>query len=306
MLEREDDSPRSYSRGAGQIYISVADITLALAYDDARFKPRIFPPTDAFLVEHAVADITVRTDWRELADNIGGEKVFDSGALWQLYRDNGNYIFRLASPHFGPAPYKIATFDYGFTTGEVHLSLRYFDPRQSVYPLEYPLDELIMMNLLARGRGVEVHSSGILDATGKGFIFAGQSGAGKTTMARLWDTREGVKVLSDDRIIIRKMDGKYLMYGTPWHGEARLAYSMKAPLEAIFFLARGQKNELIEQSRVQTTARLMACGFPPFFDAVGLEFTLEFYEELTKTIPCYELRVVPDDRVVDFIRRQIG
>jgi hypothetical protein len=306
MIVGEDNIPPGYSDGSGEIYIRVAAITLALAYDAPRLKPRIFPPTDAFLVEQAVPDITVRTTWRELADEVAGQKLFDSGALWQLYRDNGNYIFRFASPHFGPAPYKIASFDDNFTTGEVHLSRRYFDPDEPVYPLEYPLDELIMMNLLARGRGVEVHSSGILDITGKGYIFAGQSGAGKTTMACLWDRREGVEVLSDDRIIIRNLEERYSMYGTPWHGEARLACSTGAELAAIFFLARGQKNELIEQSRAQAAARLLACGFPPFFDPKGLEFTLEFYEGLTSRIPCYELRVVPDDSVIDFIRSHVG
>lgn len=306
MIEGEDNSPRSYSDGPGELYIRVAAITLALAYDAPRLKPRIFPPIDAFLVEQSVPDITVRTDWRELSNEVAGQKIFDSGALWQLYSHDGNYIFRLASPHFGPAPYKIASFDSDFTTGEVHLSRRYFDPAEPVYPLEYPLDELIMMNLLARGRGVEVHSSGVVDASGKGYIFAGQSGAGKTTMARLWDRREGINVLSDDRIIIRHLEGKYSMYGTPWHGEARLACSTGAELAAIFFLARGQKNELIEQSRAQAAARLLACGFPPFFDPRGLEFTLEFYEGLTSRIPCYELRVLPDDSVIDFIRRHVG
>ena len=66
-----------------------------------------------------------------------------------------------------------------------------FGDRLPIYPLHYPLDELLMVHLLARGRGVEIHGSGIVDADGYGTLFAGQSGAGKTTMSRLWLSEPG-------------------------------------------------------------------------------------------------------------------
>ena len=72
-------------------------------------------------------------------------------------------------------------------------------------PLEYPLDELLLQGLLARGRGAEIHACGIADGSGRGLLFVGQSGAGKTTMARLWEGERGITVLSDDRIILRRV-----------------------------------------------------------------------------------------------------
>jgi hypothetical protein len=48
----------------------------------------------------------------------------------------------------------------------------------------------------------------------------------------------------------------------------------------------------------------MACSFVPFYSPGGLDFTLVFFQQVTKDVPCHEIRFVPDDRVVEFIQRQ--
>src|SRR3989449_11671129 len=138
-------------------------------------------------------------------------------------------LFRSA---LGPLPYKVASVDRGFTAGEVWLHQPYFPSGLPVHPLEYPLDELLLIHLLAAGRGVEVHACGVVAPNGQGYLFVGQSGAGKTTMARLWQKAQagGIRILSDDRIILRKSNGTVWMYGTPWHGEAAMACAARAPL----------------------------------------------------------------------------
>jgi len=158
------------------------------------------------------------------------------------------------------------------------------------------------MNLLALGRGVEVHAFGVEDSDGRGYLFVGQSGAGKTTTARLWQRERGIHVLSDDRIILRRLEERIWMYGTPWHGEAELACSTRTPLTQIFFLGRGDSNEVLPMRPPEVVARLMACSFVPFYNASALDHALAFFEHVTKTIPCGELRFVPDERVLEFVR----
>jgi hypothetical protein len=299
------DNTERQAEVMSEVYLRIAGITISIVCDEPE-KIRIDAATEKFLVEKAEADATVFVTWDELQAEIDGEKIFDSGALWQLYRRDGSHIFRFASPYFGSCPYKIATFNQDFTCGEVRLHRPYFQ-NGSVYPLEYPLDELLMLNLLAAGRGAELHSCGVLDASGRGYLFIGQSGAGKTTTARLWETLPGVEILSDDRIILRRrMDGRVWMYGTPWHGEAQLASAQSAPLAGIFFLRHGERNELSSLSRTEASARLFSCSFPTFYHADGLAFTLAFYEEVTRLVPCYQLSFTPDQRVVEFIRQQIS
>ena len=234
----------------------IADITFALLTDDPDLKIGVDGAMNKFLVEEVEPDIRVHTKWKDLHMQIDGKMIFDSGALWQIYSENGSYLFRFTSSALGSLPYKVASFNRDFTSGEVSVNRSYFDPDKPIYPLEYPLDELMINNFLARGKGVEVHSCGIVDSQGLGHLFVGQSGAGKSTIARLWPDESDVTILSDDRIILRKKENTIWMYGTPWHGEAGLASPAKAPLTRIYFLKHGEKNELVVQKPSDSISRL--------------------------------------------------
>ena len=286
------------------LFIKIADIMISLFSEDPELKLGAEGPMKKFLAEGRESDVSVRVGWGDCLEESKGRKLFDAGALWQLYHEDGSYFFRFTSSALGPLPYKVARFDLEYTSGDVHLRRQLFKSGQPIYPLEYPLDELLIVNLLARGKGVVVHACGIVDPHGKGHLFVGQSEAGKTTMARLWQKEPGVIVLSDDRIILRKIDGHLWIYGTPWHGEAMLASSSRSPLTTVYFLEKGQKNELIAQKPSDSISRLFACSFPPFYNREALNFTLGFLESVVKEMPCYELKFKPDKSVVEFIQEE--
>jgi hypothetical protein len=290
--------------------LRIADLTIALTSKDPALTPQIAGATTQFLVREAEPDdadpdVRVRATWGNLSKLTAGTKLFDSHGLWQLYAANGSLRFQFTSPTLGPLPYKVASFDPAFTAGEVCLHRPYFPPSRAANPLEYPLDELLMIHLLAAGRGVEIHACGVVDSGGQGYLFTGQSGAGKTTMARLWQKAEGAGgalILSDDRIILRKIDGTVWIYGTPWHGEAELSSPARAPLKGVYLLRQGQSNKLVSLRPSDAAARLLACSFPPFYHSGGLDFTLGFFEQLVGAVPCHELWFTPDERVVAFVR----
>lgn len=302
-MKKQEIERASASHAAAGLTVRFGDLSIALISDEPDLRLQVQKATKRFIVKNSdCADVTVQAKWGELRDPVTGDETFDSGGLWKLYWQNSHYLFRFISPVFGLFPYKQACFSTDFTSGEVVLHREYFDHRQPVNALEYPLDELLMVNLLTLGRGVEVHACGIEDSDGRGYLFLGQSGAGKTTTARLWNEASGIQVLSDDRIILRRLDGKIWMYGTPWHGEAEFAYSTRTPLTQIFFLGRGERNQVVPVRSPEAVARLMACSFVPFYNAAALDYALAFFEHLMKTIPCGELRFAPDERVLDFVR----
>jgi hypothetical protein len=300
MTKYEIESANASSAGA--LTVSIGDIRIALISHEPDLWLQVQGATKRFLVDNDDADVIVRAWWGELRDPAAGNKTFDSGGLWTLYQQSSNYLFRFTSPVFGTLPYKQLCLSSDFTSGDVVLNRDYFDHRYPVDPLEYPLDELVMMNLLTLGRGVEVHACGVEDSDGRGYLFVGQSGAGKTTTARLWHKAHGIQVLSDDRIILRCLEGRIWMYGTPWHGEAKFAFSTRTPVTQIFFLGRGENNEVVPVRPPEAVARLMACSFVPFYNASALDHVLAFFEHMTKTIPCGELRFAPDERVLEFVR----
>jgi hypothetical protein len=282
--------------------VSIGDIGVALECADPGMSIGVPAETERFLVRDGAVDSTVTAAWGELCEPFTGEELFDSGGLWKLYRQDGDYVFRFSSPAIGQYPYKEARFNPDFSSGEVTLHADYHDRREPATPLEYPLDELLMTNLLARGRGVEVHALGIRDRDGRGYLFTGHSGAGKSTTAGLWE-KEGVLVLSDDRIILRYQDGVFWMYGTPWHGESQLAAAERTELSRIFVLGRGKQNELVPLSPAEAVSQLFARSFVPFYEPAALGYTLELLQRIAEAVPCAELRFVPDDNVVGFVRK---
>lgn len=283
------------------LFIRVADITLRITADSPHMKVQSEGAMKQFIVSPRKPDVNIQALWGNLSQRTWGKKIFDSGALWQLYQENGSYLFRFTSPTLGPHPYKIASFNKEFSKGEILLNCSSFKPDQPVYPLEYPLDELTVTHFLAMREGVEVHACGVLGPSGEAYLFVGQSGAGKTTMARLYQKLNQVKILSDDRIVLRRKNHGIWMYGTPWHGEAEIASPEKRRLTKIFFLRHGEKNHLVPLRKAEAVSRLFTSCFPPFYHQQAIEFILAFFDEVVKTIPCYELTFSPDERAVAFI-----
>jgi hypothetical protein len=285
--------------------IRIADITIALLSDDPNLKVGAEGVIKNFVVYEGEPDIEIKARWDNLPRENNSTKVFDPGTLWQLYSDNGSYIFRFTSPALGASPYKIASFNQDFTKGEVSINRSYYDLSQCMNPIECPLDEVLLASHLTKGgRGVEIHASGVVDGLGKGYLFVGQSGAGKTTMAKLWKDEPGIRVLGYDRIILRKMDNRVWMHRTPWQSEPMSESPACVPLKAIYILEKGQENRVISQTLTKSIPRLFACSFPPFYNRDAIDFTLTFLEDVVKTIPCYELMFTPDKSVVEFVKEE--
>jgi hypothetical protein len=227
------------------------------------------------------------------------ELVFDSQMLWALWRKDDQWAISMQSPVLDPPLYQVAVFDEGFQHGTLYL--REIKTGEINIPFEIVFAEVLTINLLARGRGVMLHACSVGDGE-TGRLFSGVSGAGKSTMARLWSPMAGVEILSDDRVILRKRDDRFLTYGTPWHGDARAASPRAVPLEQIFILEHADQNRARRLEPAQAATQLLVRSFPTYWSPAGMDYTLDFLAELTQTVPCYELGFVPGPEVVDFIR----
>lgn len=239
-------------------------------------------------------DIEIKVEWVDQLQRLRGATVFDSGALWKLFLDGGEYIFDFTSAAFGFFPYKRLRASQGFRNAQLILSREALRDHRPVFPLEYPTDELMITNYLASGVGVEVHGCGLVDSDTGGHLFLGHSGSGKSTTARIWETFRAPKILSDDRIILRLHDGELWMYGTPWHGEAAFASPGKAKLNRIHILRHGSQNRFTALPQARAVGEVFARCFPPFHSQTGLERTLEFIKRALDFVPCYEFEFRPD------------
>jgi hypothetical protein len=252
--------------------------------------------------DRQACDIELDIGWADRLEPPLAAPDFASGGLWSAFTGDTGIKFYFTSPALGSAPYKAAWFDHSFERGHVALNRAAFPEEKPIFPLEYPIDELLMMHRLSLGEGVELHALGLADQDGAGYLFLGHSGAGKSTTARLWMSQPGVRMLSDDRIILRKHGQKVWMYGTPWHGDAGVASPLSVPLSAIYLLEQAPANEVLPLPSGKAAAELFARAFVPHYLKPGLQFTLRFLDELTSSIPCAIFRFAPTESAVEAIR----
>ncbi len=295
--------PEANLGGAQSLAFRVGGTSFALASEDD-INMALDPGLRDFQIEPASSDIQIQVSWTKKLEIPSGEPLFNSGGLWSLFNESGGYRFYFSTPYLGASPYKAAWFDPDFQRGELVLFRPYFDLRKPIYPLEYPLDELLMIHRLACGEGVEMHAVGIVDDAGQGHLFLGHSGAGKSTTARLWKAESNAHILSDDRIILRLRGGRIWMYGTPWHGDAGIASPDAAPLSRIYLLEHSSKTELVSLAPGRAAAELFTRCFVPHHSQKGLQFTLRFLDRVTREIPCSIFRFVPDKSAVEAICRE--
>jgi hypothetical protein len=281
--------------------ISIGGAHLQATARDPRLRLALSATARRFACPPAVPDFSATVDLADLSGvRFGDRLLFDSGALWQLWRQHAGYTLRLASPYYGAAPYKMVHLDEGWTRAEILVHSGY-TAEGLRDPFEYPLDELWITHWLAGGRGLELHASGVVDERGDGYLFCGQSGAGKSTTARAWLGARPGTVLSDDRIIVRLEAGRFWMYGTPWHGDAALAAAARAPVRAVLLLKQAPRTRLVSLPASEAVARLLACAFFPLYDAAAIGFGMDCAAELVRRVPCCELELERGPKFLDVI-----
>ena len=285
-----------------QLRLEIADLSITLSGRLDGPELCLTPALRPFSVAGGESDLRVAVRYGT-PDLDRAIPVFDSGYVWRLLELDSTWVFSLSSPVVCDGPYTVAVVDRAFRQCEVAIAPG--SRAEPVYPLEYPLDELLVIGLLARSQGVQLHACGAVDEDGRGYMFPGQSGAGKTTIALLWARRNGCKLLSDDRIVLRQRRVQVWMYGTPWHGEAGFALPDGAPLSAVMILEHGENNAVTALRVAVATAELVARSFPPFYDPEGVASTLQVLDGTVDSVPCFRLRFMPDSRVIEFVRQEV-
>ena len=102
-----------------------------------------------------------------------------------------------------------------------------------------------------------IHSSAI-EYKGKAYLFAADSGVGKSTHTALWRQAFGndVEMINDDKPVVRIIDGKAIAYGTPFDGGSGIANNISAPLGAVVFIERGENNSIIKAQTAEIIKKL--------------------------------------------------
>jgi len=160
--------------------------------------------------------------------------------------------------------------------------------------------------LLSESGGFLLHAASAVK-NGKAFLFSGESGAGKTTIARLAPPE--VTLLTDEISYIRPTEnerpeeGGYRAFGTPFAGEiAKPGENVAAPIGALYFLAQGAANRIDRLSNAEASRRLLR---NILFFAEEAELVAQVVDSACRFVthvPTFQLTFVPDPGVWELIQ----
>lgn len=148
----------------------------------------------------------------------------------------------------------------------------------------------------AKMGALEMHSSVVVNG-GKGYLFLGKSGTGKSTHSGLWLKHiPGTWLLNDDNPVLRLMPGGDVrVFGSPWSGKTPCYKALSVPAGAVVRLSQAPYNKIERLTGVKAYASLMASAssFRPFSELANhWHNTLE---AMTGVVPCYHLECLPDE-----------
>ena len=141
---------------------------------------------------------------------------------------------------------------------------------------------------------------------GRGNLFFGVSGTGKSTHSRLWhEFVPGSDLMNDDNPVIRFEDGQCLVYGSPWSGKTLCYRNVVAPVNALVRLEQYPENRITRLEPLQAYASVIAAVSTIRWNHEIMSLLVPTIERVAMTVPCFQLRCRPDEEAVQVCKKAI-
>ena len=154
---------------------------------------------------------------------------------------------------------------------------------------EYYCSAYSFYTQLVNFNGLMLHSSAVV-MDGRAYLFSAPSGTGKSTHTQLWLDVFGEKatILNDDKPALRRIDGEWYAYGTPWSGKHDKSINTRVPLGGICVLRRGDVNK-IEPYRGAGAIKDIFEQTPRDTNAEYVSKLLELLDKLLCEVPVWKM-----------------
>jgi hypothetical protein len=251
------------------------------------FKPFVVPDCDGEkLFSLQIVDSLPQSD-ANLIYRTNKEPGFPTISLFGL--PSGDYLFEVQPPQEKPVAATMVV-SPDFKTAQLLLS-----GLSDFFAMNSCLMLLFTFATATKG-ALEMHSSVVTNG-GRGYMFLGKSGTGKSTHSQLWiKNLPGTELLNDDNPVVRLLpDGTVRVYGSPWSGKTPCYKQKDAPVGAIVSLKQAPYNKITRLPVIRAYATLLesASSFRPFKHlADGWHATME---GICAAIPFYRLECLPDN-----------
>lgn len=167
---------------------------------------------------------------------------------------------------------------------------------------------MIMYALATADKKTALFHATVVSYRGKGYMFLGPSGTGKSTHAALWQQFiPDVELVNDDNPIVRIDESdRATVYGSPWSGKTPCYRNISYPLGAIVMLSQAPHNKINRLSGIRAYAALLQSISGKRWEqriADGLHAT---ENELAANVPVWHLECRPDREAAEICKSTIA
>lgn len=240
-------------------------------------------PSTPDLTLDAGTEVTPLPDYRELHSF----EFTDADADCRFGADADGYLLEM-TPRDGSAPARFRM-AYGATTAQSDIT-----PEHN--PALFRFGAWTLFNIAALPHGAVAFHSSVIRYRGKGVLFLGESGTGKSTHTRLWREHiPGAELLNDDSPIIRATEREAIVFGSPWSGKTPCYRNESYPITAVVRLSQAPHNHIRRLRPIEAIGALLPSAPPAFARDERLsDDTCGLLSRLIAQVPVYHLECLPD------------
>ena len=142
-----------------------------------------------------------------------------------------------------------------------------------------------------------LHSSVVM-LEGKAVLFSGPYGAGKSTLARLWQKKLGAQILNGDRCVVMEKEDGFYGGGSPLAGTSGIYRREQAPIAAIFLPEKADHCQVTPLG-LSALAPMLGQTLINSWDGEFMSRLMLLYQQLLDQVPVYRFACTPDQAAVD-------
>ena len=156
---------------------------------------------------------------------------------------------------------------------------------------------MVMYALSTARRGTALFHAAVIGHRGRGYLFLGRSGTGKSTHARLWLKHiPESELVNDDNPVVRVFpDGTARVYGSPWSGKTPCYRNVDMPVGGFVLLEQAPRNEIERLQGVPAYAAIVPSVSGKRWDRFLADGLHETENALSMRVPVWHLACLPDE-----------
>lgn len=155
---------------------------------------------------------------------------------------------------------------------------------------------MVMYALATANLDTALFHGAVVRNGGRGYMFLGKSGTGKSTHARLWMRYVAeTDLLNDDNPVVRMYEDGARIYGSPWSGKTPCYRNEDVSLGGVVLLSQAPYNKIVRLRGVEAFAALVPSISGMRWDKKVADGLFRTENALAQRTPLWYLECLPDE-----------